>query len=180
MQQCLLDEACVLQSQLLLYDCTFLSTEKDAVEALLSKYNGRFIDGGGHSYHRIALPSSSRHRRAKWTNIICKTLPWTLTLVHFVKSPHLLNTLMHRLGLEGVDIIECQAVGPCVLDIYSQSTLQPKPLHATSPTTARLEYSSSRRKLHDRIAPQLSCHRNYINPRSSCSWGFLARENRQF
>ncbi|RHY24496.1 hypothetical protein DYB32_008824 [Aphanomyces invadans] len=151
MHQCLLDEACVVQSQLLLR-LTVPPSQMDVVKGLLVKYNGRLIeDDSNFSDTSIVVPPSS-------SEVDCENEPssrFPSTIVHVVNAPHLLNTLIHRLGLEGVAIRECQTAGPCFLDIYTQSTLQPKPLHTTSPTTARPEYSNSRRKLHDRIAAQL-------------------------
>ncbi|KAG9414539.1 hypothetical protein AC1031_007946 [Aphanomyces cochlioides] len=139
MQQCLLDEAFVLQSQLLLR-LEYSPDKKSDVETILAKYNGKFIE---ENEPALIAPSDDDDVQP------------TATVVHFVNAPHLLNTLVHRLTLQGVRIAECQSAGPCFLDIYSQSTLQPKPLQTTLPTTARPTYSIARRDLHDRIAAQL-------------------------
>ncbi|RHY93394.1 hypothetical protein DYB37_002623 [Aphanomyces astaci] len=151
MHQCLVDDACVLQSQLLLR-LNVPPYHMTAVAALLAKHNGHVIDDSHNGTD--VVPSSSSEVAIEHSST--KTTPLSATIVHAVNAPHVLNTLVHRLTLlHGVRILDCHTAAPCFLDISSQVTLQPKPLHPATTTATRPTYSNSRRKLHDRIAAQL-------------------------
>ncbi|RHY06181.1 hypothetical protein DYB36_002448 [Aphanomyces astaci] len=151
MHQCLVDDACVLQSQLLLR-LNVPPYHTTAVAALLAKHNGHVIDDSHNDTD--VVPSSSSEVAIEHSST--KSTPLSATIVHAVNAPHVLNTLVHRLTLlHGVRILDCHTAAPCFLDITSQSTLQPKPLHPATTTAIRPTYSNSRRKLHDRIAAQL-------------------------
>ncbi|KAF0693024.1 Aste57867_15973 [Aphanomyces stellatus] len=139
MHHCLRDEAFVLQSQLLLR-LHIPPEKKTPIDLLLNKYNGIIVD---ENEPPLLSPDDED-----------APPPLPSTIVHVVNAPHLLNTFLHRLTLDGVTVLECQSASPCFLDIFTQSTLQPKPLQATA-TTKRTTYSKARRNLHDRIAAQL-------------------------
>ncbi|OQR80970.1 hypothetical protein ACHHYP_16891 [Achlya hypogyna] len=142
-QQLFLDDACLVQSQLLLR----LDLPVDALaqaHKVIEAYNGAIVLKNEPS---LLTPLTTAPSAKDAHN----------TLVHVVNAPHFLNSFLAELRDLGGHVLECQSSGPCFLDIYTQSTLVAKPV-VSDPPPPPGDYSKERQRLHARIAAQLYFH----------------------
>ncbi|OQS03926.1 hypothetical protein THRCLA_03788 [Thraustotheca clavata] len=145
-QQLFLDEATLVQSQTLLR--LDIHQEKiGIVNKLIEQFNATIIMKNEPS---LLTPLNTVPNAKEAHN----------TLVHVVNTPMMINSFIHHLKEQNVQILECQTSGTCFLDIYTQSTLVAQPIELEPHLEETQEYSKERQKLHARIATQLYFHPN--------------------